>query len=229
MDKQHIWGDAVIQHPSGINASSYYLFHSDIYTTIHFLSLFILVLVSYSLIKRSLVPIVRECFVFSQTVKNESNFSLEQGRNILFIYSLLHFSMVAFFFVKKYDWRFIPLFFITLILYYGLKYAIFTFIGWVVNHSNELKIIAKSFRDYLFLSALVSFPIYFATLFFWPSLFSVLVMWSVSSILLCYFLFLYRTLQYFLHYRFSVFFFILYLCSFEVAPFALLYSLLLTV
>jgi len=234
--KRQLWGDAVVEHPSGVNASVYTAIQSDLYSSAYFLSFLVFFFLAYKYISRSIGPVLGCCFRFSQTVKNHDNLSLEQGRMILFLFSLFHFSMVGFFFIQTFEvdlfritnWGIIPLLFLAFTLYYGFKYAALASIGWVIKHSNELTIIAKGFRDYTILAAVLTFPLYFATLFFWTSAVNLLSIWCISALLLCYLLFLFRTLQYFIRLRFSVFFYILYLCSLEIAPLALLYSVFLT-
>ena len=229
MDKRQLWGDAVVEHPSGVNASVYTSIQSDLYLSVYFLSFLVFLLLAYKHISRSIWAIIGCCFRFSQTIKSHDNLSLEQGRMILFMVSLFHFSMVGFFFVHITSWWVIPLFFLAFTLYYGFKFAAIAAIGWVIKTQNDLTVIAKGFRDFVVLAALLTFPLFFATLFFWSSSVNLLAIWCISTILLCYLLFLFRVLQYFIHFRFSVFFYILYLCSLEIAPLALLYSVFITI
>ena len=237
MDRGQLWGNAVIEHPLGVNASIYESIHSDVFASVYCLTFIFFFLLWYKYISRSIVPIIHCCFRFSQTVKAHDNISLEQGRFVLLVFSIFHFAMVAFFFVQTYEigmfqplgWLFIPLFYLILILFYGAKYALFAFIGWVIRQQNELTIIAKGFRDFFILASITTFPLYFVTLFSWPSIVPFLSIWCITALLLSYILFLYRTFQYFLHFRFSVFFYILYLCILEIAPLTLLYSVFITI
>ena len=237
MNKQQLWGDAVIEHPSGINASVYRKKHSDIYSSIFFLTFLVSILLVHKYIHRSIFPVLRSCFRFSQTLSTQDNLALEQGRIILFVLSLFHFSMVAFFFVQTYEvkqlfqfgWAIIPSFCLILLLFFGCRYAVFAFVGWVIQYSSDLKIIAKWLRDFFILAAFVTFPIYFSILFFWPTAVHFLTLWCIVSFLISYLFFLFRTLRYFIHLRFSFFFWILYLCSLEIAPLALLYSVIKTI
>lgn len=237
MDKKQLWGDAVVEHPSGVSASVYANIQSDIYTSIYCLTFILFVLLAYKYVSRTIGTILSCCFRFSQTIKTQDNLSLEQGRIVLSIFSLFHISMIAFFFIKTFEaklyhqlgWVIIPLLCLSLLLFYGAKYAALSFIGWVIRHSNELKIILKGVRDFFVLATVATFPLYFVTLFSWSSAIYVLTIWCVSVLTICYLLFLFRTLQYFIHFRFSIFFWILYLCALEIAPLALVYSVLITI
>ena len=236
MDKTQLWGEAVVEHPSGINASQFATIQSDIYSSIYCLLFIVFLLFSFKYIRHSIVPIVRCCFRFSLAIKSNENLSLEQGRLILFIFSLFHFSMVTFFFVQvcqadiyhTFGWLIIPFFFLAFLFIYLIRSGILFFIGWVVQSQNELTFLAKSLRDFTILAAMVTLPLSLFSLFSWSSFINPLITWCASALMLCYLLFLFRTLQYFIFVRFSIFFWILYLCSLEIAPLALLYSVFLT-
>jgi hypothetical protein len=237
MDKMQLWGEAVIEHPSGINASAFAANQSDFYSSVFCLLFIVFLLLAYKDIRRSLVPIMRCCFSFSQTIKTQNNLSLEQGRNTLFIFSLFHFSLVAFFFVQlfradlyyTYGWMIAPLFFLVFSLIYLSRWVVYAFIGWVIRHPKELTFIAQGSRDFVILSAILTLPFPLFSLFSWSTGVAPLTIWCVFALVLCYLLFLFRTLRHFLYVRFSIFFWILYLCSLEIAPLALFYSLLLTI
>jgi hypothetical protein len=234
MNKTQLWGEAVVEHPSGIDASACTLHQNDFYSSLVCLLFVVFLLLTYKYIRRSLLPILRCCFSFSQTIKTEDNLSIEQGRIGLFLFSLFHFSVVAYFFAQIYGVNtrglpLIPLFFLIYTLIYVSRWAVFVFTGWVIRHPNELKFIARGSRDYLILATILTLPLPLFSLFSWSSLFLPLAIWCVSALVICYFLFLYRTLRYFLYVRFSIFFWILYLCSLEIAPLALLYSVLLPI
>jgi len=237
MDKAQIWGEAVIEHPSGTNASLFAANQSDVCTSVYSLLFILFFLLTFKHIRHSLVTIVHCCFRFSQSMKTQDNLSLEQGRIVLFIFSLFHFSMAAFFFVYVfrvdlyhiYHWFLVPLFFLIFSLIYLSRWVVLVFIGWVIKYPKELTFIAKGSRDYLILATIFTLPFSLFTLFSWSSAVTSLTIWCFFVIALCYLLFLFRTLQHFLYARFSVFFWILYLCSLEIAPLALLYSVLITI
>ena len=236
MDKTQLWGEAVVEHPSGINASLFATIQSDIYSSVYCLLFIVFLLLFFKYIRHSIALIVRCCFRFSLAIKSDENLSLEQGRLILFIFSLFHFAMVSFFFVKTcradiyhtYGWLIAPFFFFVFLLIYLLRWAVLSFIGWVVQSPNELTFLTKNLRDFVILAAMATLPLSLSSLFSWSSAINPLITWCVSALILCYLLFLFRTLQYFIYVRFSIFFWILYLCSLEVAPLALLYSVFLT-
>jgi len=237
MNKTQLWGEAVVEHPSGADASMYTYIQSDFHSSIYTLLFILLFLLVYKSVCRSIMPVIHCCFRFSQTIKTQDNFSLEQGRTTLFVFSLFHFSMVAFFFVytfrvdlfQKFGWFLLPLFFLLYTIFYLFRWTIFTFVGWVIRRPIEMNFISKELRHYVILSAMATLPLSLATLLSWSSSVNYLSIWCISALALSYLLFVFRTLQYFIYVRFSVFFWILYLCSLEIAPLALLYSVLITI
>jgi len=237
MDKTQLWGEAVVTHPSGVHASLFAAEQSDFNSSLFCLLFILFLLLTFNSIRRSLFPIIRCCFYFSQTLKTQNNLSLEQGRITLFIFSLFHFSIVAFFFVQTfrvdlyhtYGWLLVPAFFMIYTLIYLSRWVVFLFVGWVIRRTDDFKFIVNGSRDFFILAALFTLPLALFSLFSWSSEMMPLAIWGISALVVCYLLFLFRTLRYFIHVRFSVFFWILYLCSLEIAPLALLYSALLTI
>jgi len=237
MDKTQLWGEAVVAHPSGTNASLYVGQQGDLLSGIYILFFITFLLLTYKFIRHSLIPVLRCGFSFSQTIKTENNLSLEQGRFVLFVFSLFHFSIISFFFIQTfsadlydtYTWLLVPLFYLIYALIYVSRWAVLVFIGWVIRHPNELKFLARASRDFSILAAFFTLPVPLFSLFSCSSVMKPITIWSISALVLCYLLFLFRTLRYFIHVRFSVFFWILYLCGLEIAPLTLLYSVLLTV
>jgi len=237
MDKTQLWGDEVIEHPSGMDASIRTFANTNTYSSIYTLFFIVFLLLSFKHIYRSLASVFRCCFRFSHALKVEDNLSLEQGRWVLFILSLMHFSMVIYYFVSvlrvdvyhRFASILVPLCVLFFLLIYFLRRAVFAFIGWVIRSPRELTFLAQGLRDYLILAAVFTFPLSFCTLFPLSSVIYLLVIWCVAALAVCYLLFLYRTLTYFFWVRFSVFFWILYLCGLEIAPLALLYSALTTI
>jgi hypothetical protein len=237
MDKTQLWGDAVIEHPLGVDAFLYANIGNELFLSVSTLTFIVFLLLIYKYLHRSILPIINCCFRFSQTIKTQDNLSLEQGRLVLFIFSLFHISIGTFYLVYLYrtdlfvlyGWLLIPFFLLFLILFYCVRWMVFIFIGWVIRRQNELKFIAKGSRDFFILAALLTLPLSLSALFTMSSMVNILIIWCISAFILSYLLFLYRTLHYFIYVRFSVFFWFLYLCSFEIAPLVLLYSVFLTI
>ncbi|MCL2727771.1 MAG: DUF4271 domain-containing protein [Bacteroidales bacterium] len=237
MNKKGLWGEAVIEHPSKANASERTVGQTDIYTSFFCLAVIIFLLVARKYIYRSLMPIIRCCFRFSHTLRVEDNISLGQGRIILFIFSLFHFSMLSFYVIQEYrtdlfdeyGWFLVPFFFLAYTLFYALRWIVFGFVGWVIKRYGEFAFIARGLGDYLIFAATFTIPLTFITLLSWPSAMNLLFTWCALVLIIGYLLFLYRTLRYFIYVRFSIFFWILYLCTLEIAPIAFLYSALITI
>ena len=130
---------------------------------------------------------------------------------------------------EAYGWFLAPFFLLAYTLFYGLRWIVFGFVGWVIKRYDELTFIAQGLRDYLIFAATFTLPLTFITLLSWPSAMNLLFTWCAIVLIIGYLLFLFRTFRYFLYVRFSVFFWILYLCTLEIAPIAFLYSALNTI
>ncbi|MDR2586391.1 MAG: DUF4271 domain-containing protein [Prevotellaceae bacterium] len=236
MDKTQLWGETVIEHPSGVNASVGEIIQVNPHSAFFALMLIVVLLLIHTQIRRSLSSAVECCFRFLNTLKVEDNLSLEQGRVVLFVVSLFHFSVVSYHFsylfhvelVDYLRWMFVPVLFLFLILLWLLRRALFAALGWVIRSPRELAFLAKGLRDYFILAAILTLPLSFFTLFSWPSAHIPMVIWGILALSGCWLLYLFRTLQYFLYVRFSVFFWFLYLCTLEVAPLALFFRILRT-
>jgi len=237
MNKKELWGDAVIEHPSRVDAPENTVMQTDIYSSFFCLAVIVVLLIARKYIYHSLIPIIRCCFRFSQTIKAEDNISLGQGRIILFIFSLLNISMLSFYYIQTYrtdlfdayNWFLVLIFFLAYTLLYALRWLVFGFVGWVIKRQSEFSFLARGLRDYLILVAVFTLPFTFVTLLSWPSAMKLLITLCSTAIIISYLLFLIRTLRYFIYVRFSVFFWILYLCTLEIAPIAFLYSALITI
>ena len=228
-----LWGSEVIEHPSGTIASIYTIYQGDAYSGLYSLLLIIILLVAFKFIRRSIVVIVRGCFRFTQAWKAQEDVSLETSRVILFIISLLHFSILGFFFLQVYrpdllpnpGWWIIPLLGLTFYLLCLCKWGLLALIGWLVKQPYALRFLARSPRDFIILAAILSLPLSLLPLFSMISNADYLLGWNLIVLIFCFLLFVLHTLRFFLQLRFSLFFWILYLCSLEIAPLALLYRI----
>ncbi|MCL1973527.1 MAG: DUF4271 domain-containing protein [Bacteroidetes bacterium] len=237
MDKTQLWGSEVIEHPSGTNASIYTIHQGDAYSGIYSLLLLMILLVAFKFIRQSMVMIMRCCFRFTQAWKTQEDVSLGTSRVILFIISLLHFSILSFLFLQAYrsdlvahlGWLMIPIVGVVFYLLYLCKWGLLALTGWLVKHTNELRFLAQSPRDYIILAAILSLPLSLLPLFSMIPNTDFLLGWCAIVLIFCFLLFTLRSFRFFLQLRFSLFFWILYLCCLEIAPLALLYRIWLIV
>jgi len=233
MDKTQLWGSEVIEHQSGTVASMYTIDQGGAYSGIYSLVFLIILLVSFKFIRQSIAVMLTCCFRFSRAWKTQEDVSLETGRVILFLVSLLHFSILSFFFLQIYrpdlleslGWLIIPILGLAFYLFYLCKWSLLVAVGWLVRQPNELRFLAQSPRDFVILAAILSLPLSLFNLFSLVSNTDYLFFWCVIVLIFCFFLFITHTLRLFIYFRFSVFFWILYLCSLEIAPLALLYRI----
>ena len=228
-----IWGpEAVACEPfqnSFIGPSSEGALHSGMYA----LLLILAILLSFKYIQRSFLPILSTCFQFSKSIKIQEDLSVRLGKIILFTLSLFHFALIGAHFLE--DWDIIvrldvgpfliPLLFLLFIALFFLKVLLLLLIGWITGHSEAMRFLAFSHREFLILAAVLSLPLSLAG---FPELNPVpltLIIWLIFALSSAFLLFQFHSLRYFIYARFSLFFWFLYLCSLEIIPIALLYRL----
>lgn len=113
-------------------------------------------------------------------------------------------------------------------VYWVFKTITLRFLGWVTKTNQPFNLIGKMGYNHLIISVIFSFPALIVS-FFFPDMKEIIF----ASILIVCLLFLYlvymvRTYQAIISYRFSHFFYILYLCIVELLPLALLTNFLLS-
>jgi len=119
----------------------------------------------------------------------------------------------------------VPLLFLVLLALFYLKIFFHLLVGWVIGQPESMRFLVFSQRDFLILAAILSLPLSLASLFELSPIPQPLIIWLLFALFSSFLLFLFHSLRYFLYRRFSLFFWFLYLCSFELAPIALLYRL----
>jgi len=233
MEKTQLWGTAVVEHASKTPASIHPLDQGDAYSGVYSLLFLLILLGMFAYIKKFVPVIVGCCFRFSRIIYTKEDLSLEVGRSLLFLVSLLHFSVVSFFFIQVYrpdlfetfGWLIIPALMAAFLLFYLFKWSLLLLIGWLIGRPEEFRFLAKSPRDFTILAAIITLPLSLFPLFPVAPSAEYLLMACGGVLVFCAFLFVIRTFRYFLYVRFSIFAWILYLCTLEMAPLALLYRI----
>ncbi|MHC1779939.1 MAG: DUF4271 domain-containing protein [Bacteroidales bacterium] len=112
--------------------------------------------------------------------------------------------------------------------YWIYKSSALRFVGWITKVKQPFALIGKIGYNHLIISVIFSIPAVIVSLFF--SEMKEIIFASVLSfsVLFASLLYLFRTYQSIISYRFSHFFYILYLCIVEILPLALLTHFLLS-
>ena len=228
-----IWGQdatAYAPPPQTLSAlASEGALHSGIYCL-----LFILfILIAFNHIRHCVLPVLYGCIQFSKAIKIQEDLSVNLGKTLLFALSLFHFALIAAPFIEeqpfviRYDLSVfvVPLVFIALLSLFFLKVFFHLLVGWLIGQSEPMKFLVFSQRDFLVSAAILSLPLSLTTLFELTPIPQPLIIWLLFVLTAAFLLFLFHSLRYFIYRRFSLFFWFLYLCAFEIAPIALLYRL----
>ena len=228
-----IWGqDATACEPLQ-QALSIFASKGDPYSGIYSLLFITFILLAYKHIHRCIPPILAGCIQFSKAVKTQEDLSINLGRNLLFLLSLLHFALIGAPFTDEHALIIqfglkpftVPLLFLALLVLFFINVFFHLLIGWVIGQTEPMKSLVFIQRDFTILAAILSLPLSLASLFELTPIPPALGIWLLFALASALLLFLFHSLRYFLYRHFSLFFWFLYLCSFEIAPLALLYRL----
>ncbi len=180
--------------------------------------------------------ILKSIFSYKNHIRLEQKLSDSNQRNIAAIISALFYPVFAILLLGDFieentgmAWYIIfgaILGFI--IAYWIFKATILRFIGWVTKVKQPFTLIGKMGYNHLIISFIFSIPAVFVSLFFSEMKEIIFISILIFSVLFSYLLYLVRTYQAIISYRFSQFFYILYLCIVEILPFALLTNFLLS-
>ncbi|MDR3183910.1 MAG: DUF4271 domain-containing protein [Prevotellaceae bacterium] len=111
-----------------------------------------------------------------------------------------------------------------LLVFYLAKTILLRVLGFLTEADSAMRMMGYYGQLYFIFSGIILFPI--AILFFntWSSFCKPLIVIGLISALVIILLYLIRSFQIFISHRLSVFFWILYLCTFEFAPFLIIWK-----
>ena len=180
--------------------------------------------------------ILKTIFSFKNHVKLEQKLSDSTQRNIAAILSALFYPVFAILLLGEFfsentglPWYIVfggVLGFIT--VYWIYKSSALRFVGWITKVKQPFALIGKMGYNHLIISVFFSIPAIIVSLFFPEMKEIIFVSILAFSVLFSTLLYLVRTYQSIISYRFSHFFYILYLCIVEILPLALLTNFLLS-
>jgi hypothetical protein len=198
---------------------------------------FFILLVIFSRELLNTVPtIVKTILSHKNHIRAENILSFSSQRNTSAILSALFFPIFITISLGDYLGMIagIPSYFVVLgitafmVGYWVFKTIVLRFLGWLTKIKQPFNYIGKIGYNHLIISLISSIP---AVIFhiFWPDIEEIylikLLIYSIISIYLLYQIRIYQTI---ISYRFSHFFYILYLCGVEILPLALLTNFLLS-
>ena len=200
------------------------------------LSFFILLILFSREILITIPNILKTLFNFKNHQRLENKLSISYQRNVTAILSALYYPVIFTLLLGDFiDMNAgIPGYLIFagvsgfFLAYWIFKTVILRFLGWVTKVNQPFNLIGKIGYNHLIISVFFSFPALIVSFFFPDMREMILVSILTVCLLLLYLVYLVRTYQAITSYRFSHFFYILYLCIIELLPLALLTNFLLS-
>lgn len=213
------------------------LSQNDIIISGIFLAFFVLLIISSKEILNVYPAVLKSFFTLKNHVKLEERLAISNQRDIVAGVVLLYYPILVTLtfgdlIVKKYN--IIPELYL-LIVFIGLtglwlvRKGLFKLLSWLMREKNAFRFIEKISYNYLISSVIITFPAAMIG-FFWPEISDGTI---VNILLYCclfvYFIYLTKTWQIIISRRLSLFFYILYLCTLEFLPIALIVNLILSI
>ena len=202
-----------------------------------FLAFFIVLIIFSKEIINVYPSIIKSFFKLKNHEKIEERLAISNQRNIVvgiffYYYPLMLSLTLREQIVTKYNIT-PPLFFLillgTVICLWLVRKGALALLSWLLNENYAFNFIEKISYNYFIISVFFTFPISLAS-FFWPELDNKLfINLLIYCVLFVYFIYLVKTWQVIRSRQFSLFFYILYLCTLEFLPIALTVDLILTI
>lgn len=241
MEQQHpadsLWGSHTLAVPDRRGESTFTAeANENIFSSSFILLFFILIAIFFRDIQATTYFLIQNIFKFKSQIALEEKLSSVTQRNRTFLISIVFLALfftLTFgdYFTKKTGLReyYVPLILIAVVLTYWIfKSVVLRFTGWLTNDKQTFSLVAKIGYNHLIMASFLTLPVviipFFTTTEYEPFLFKYLL----YSYLAVYLIYLARVYQTIIHSHFSHVFYILYLCSVEILPMALLTNFILS-
>ncbi|MCK9628237.1 MAG: DUF4271 domain-containing protein [Bacteroidales bacterium] len=210
---------------------------NDIIISGIFLAFFVLLIISSKEILNVYPAVIKSFFKLKNHIKLEERLAISNQRDIVAGVVLLYYPILITLtfddlIIKKYNIipeLYLVIIFVALTCLWLVRKGLFNLLSWLMREKNAFRFIEKISYNYLISSVIITFPAAM-TGFFWPGISDDTI---VKTLLYCslfvYFIYLTKTWQIIISRRFSLFFYILYLCTLEFLPIALIVNLILSI
>ncbi len=224
-----------IDKPEGIYKKE--LSQNDIIISGIFLAFFVVLIISSKEILNVYPTVIKSFFTLKNHVKLEERLAISNQRDIVAGVMLLYYPILitltfSDLIVKKHNIipeLYLLIVFVGLISLWLVRKGLFKLLSWLMSEKNAFHFIEKISYNYLISSVIITFPAAMIG-FFWPEISDETI---VNILLYCslfvYFIYLTKTWQIIISRRLSLFFYILYLCTLEFLPIALIVNLILSI
>jgi hypothetical protein len=232
-----LWGSHTLTVPdAGKEAGSIGETHVNIFTSSFILLFFILIAVFFRDIQSTTSYLIQNIFKFKPQLAFEEKLSSVNQRNRTFLISIVFLALfftLSFgdYFTEKTGLReyYVPLILIAVVLvYWTFKSIALRFTGWLTNDKQTFSLIAKIGYNHLIMASFLTLPVIIIPFFTTAEYEPILLKYLLYSYLTVYAIYLARVYQTIISSHFSHVFYILYLCSAEILPMALLTNFILS-
>jgi len=202
-----------------------------------FLAFFVLMIICSKEIINVYPAVVKSFFKLKNHEKLEERLAISNQRDVVagvvfLYYPILITLMFGELIIQEYN--ILPRFFLIISIaalscLWIVRKGLFMLLSWLMKEKNAFRFIEKISYNYFISSVILTFPAALVS-FFWPDIpdFTILNM-LLYCCLFVYFIYLIKTWQIIISRRFSPFFYILYLCTLEFLPIALIANLILSI
>jgi hypothetical protein len=233
-----LWGGDNQQYTGSIESIKSVSANSgdDYVVSIFFLAFFILVLICSKEIINVYPSVIKAFFKLKNHIRLEERLAISNQRDIVTAVVVLYYPLlISLMFgdmigsVYKIPPRIYLLISIAILTaLWIVRKGMFCMLSWLTKDKNTFRFIEKISFNYLIVSVIFTFPAAFIT-FFWPDIPDLIIL---KILLYCclfvFFIYLTKGFQIIISHRFSLFFYILYLCALELLPIALIANLILS-
>ena len=231
-----LWGSSTLSKTKPPKGSIPVTNSSEFFVSGVILAFFILLIIFSREILITIPNIFKTIFSFKNHQRLEQKLSISNQRNITATLSALYFPVILTLVLGEFidNSVGIPGYLIfagitaLFLAYWIFKTITLRFLGWVTKFNQPFNLIGKMGYNHLIISVIFSFPALIISLFFPDIKEIILISLLTVCVLFLYLIYLIRTYQAIISYRFSHFFYILYLCIIELLPLALLTNFLLS-
>jgi hypothetical protein len=209
--------------------------HDEVLSTLVLAFFIIMVIFSREII--NVIPaVLSSLFKLKNHFKLEDKLALSGQRTVVTIISALYFPVLLTLMNSDYildSFQLLPQYFLllcilTLFTLWLVRKGIYDLLSWLTKDKNTFRLIERIGYNHMIISVIFSLPAIFLS-FFWPEIDpSTVLIVLISSVLFVFLIYLIRGYQIIISHHYSHFFYILYLCSIELLPIALISNFILS-
>jgi len=221
--------------PQSEHFSSGYKQNDEILSTL-VLAFFIIMVIFSREILNVFPAALSSLFKLKNHFKLEDKLALSGQRSVVAVISALYFPVLLTLMISDYifdSFNLLPQYFLLLCILslftlWIVRKGIYDLLSWLTKDKNTFKLIERIGYNHMIISVIFTLPAILLR-FFWPEIDAPTVLIVlISSVLFVFLIYLARGYQIIISHHYSHFFYILYLCSIELLPIALISNFILS-